>query len=74
MLDSNVVLYVGTGDWAVGRCTVDVNNIGLCTFSDGTGRLTGFTARVVVTPFSSSPTEVNYHWDGTYSFSPEPPR
>jgi hypothetical protein len=72
MLDSNVVLYVGPGDWAVGRCTVDVDNIGLCTFSDGIGELTGFRARLKVTPFSPSPTEVNYHWDGTYSFTSEP--
>src|SRR5262245_10571382 len=38
MLDSNVLLYAGTGDWAVGRCTVDRNTgHGLCTFSDGVG-------------------------------------
>jgi hypothetical protein len=72
MLDSNVVLYVGPGDWAIGRCTVDVDNIGVCSFSDGTGELTGFRARVKVTPFSPSPSEVNYHWDGTYSFDPQP--
>jgi hypothetical protein len=62
-------LDVGTGDWAVGRCTLDLNTgLGLCTFSDGTGKLTGFQARVNVSPF---PDFVNYHWDGTYSFSPE---
>jgi hypothetical protein len=72
MLDSNVVLYVGTGDWAVSRCTLDVNNMGLCTFSDGTGQLTGFNARVTVRPFSSSPSEVDFYWDGTYSFNPLP--
>src|ERR1700738_3808372 len=34
--DSNAVLYVGTGDWAVGRCTLDsTGNHGLCTFSGG---------------------------------------
>jgi hypothetical protein len=69
MLDSNVVLNVGTGDWAVGRCTLDVTTgQGLCTFSDGTGPLTGFKARVVVT-FTGG---VDYRWDGTYSFNPKP--
>jgi hypothetical protein len=73
MLDSNVVLYVGTGDWAAGRCTLDLTtNLGLCTFSDGTGQLTGFQARVNVSLDKTNP--ALYHWDGTYSFSPEPPR
>lgn len=66
-LDSNVVLYVDTGDWAVGRCTLDgITNLGLCTFSDGTGTLTGFHARVNV----SSSNGFIYSLDGTYSFSP----
>jgi hypothetical protein len=65
-LDSNVVLYVDTGDWAVGRCTLDgITNLGLCTFSDGTGKLTGFQARLDV----SSTDGINYSLDGTYSFS-----
>jgi|SRR5579872_4459862 len=64
--DSNVVLYVGTGDWAVGRCTLDgITNFGLCTFSDGTGPFTGFHARLNV----SSADGLNYSLDGTYSFS-----
>ena len=71
MLDSNVVLDVGKGNWAVGRCTLDVTTgAGLCTFSDGTGPLTGFTARVDVS-YTGGP---NYRWDGTYSFSSEPGR
>ena len=77
MLDSNVVLYAGTGDWAVGRCTLDSRqypgNYGLCTFSNGIGRLAGFTARVDVSPFQNTSTNVNYYWDGTYSFTPLPP-
>lgn len=64
--DSNAVLYVGKGNWAVGRCTIDATgNFGLCTFSDGTGRLTGFRARVDV----SSTDGVNYQWNGPYSFN-----
>jgi hypothetical protein len=65
-LDSNVVLYVDTGDWAVGRCTLDgITNLGLCTFSDGTGTFIGFHARVNV----SSADGLNYSLDGTYSFN-----
>jgi hypothetical protein len=70
-LDSSAVLYVGPGDWAVGRCILDgKGNSGLCTFSDGIGRLTGLRARVVV----SSTDGVNYNWNGTCSFSPVPER
>lgn len=72
LLDSDVVLDAGSGNRAFGHCTVDsTTNLGLCTFSDGTGQFTGFRARVDVSPF---PDLVNYHWDGTYSFSPQPGR
>ena len=68
MLDSNVLLSVGPGDWATGRCTLDGNTgLGLCQFTDGVGQLAGFTARVKVSPF---PDGTDFHWDGTYSFSP----
>ncbi len=68
-LDSNVVLYVASGDWAVGRCTLDgTGNYGVCTFSNGTGELTGFHARVAVAPTDTS--GINFSWDGAYSFSP----
>jgi hypothetical protein len=68
MLDSNVVLKVGVGDWAVGRCTLDGSTgRGICTFSDGVGPFAGFHARVNVTP----PTDgKNWHWEGTYGFTP----
>jgi hypothetical protein len=76
-LDSNAVLFVQFGDWAVGRCTLDSRqypgNYGLCTFSNGVGPLAGFTARVDVSPFQNTSTNVNYYWDGTYSFTPLPP-
>ena len=66
MLDSNVVLDAGSGNRAVGRCTLDdTTNLGLCTFSDGTGQLAGFHARVKVDCTSVC------RWDGTYSFSLE---
>lgn len=68
-VDTDVVLDAGTGNRAVGHCTLDLGTgLGLCTFSDGTGQFTGFHARVDVSP----PTDgVNWHWDGTYSFSSE---
>ena len=66
MLDSNVLLYAGTGNWAVGRCTVDGNTArGLCIFSDGVGTLTGFQARVVVGLAAGAN---NWRWDGAYHF------
>jgi hypothetical protein len=66
LLDSNVVLDSGNGDRAVGRCTLDfATALGRCSFSDGTGQLAGFSARVDVDCTSGC------HWDGTYSFSPQ---
>jgi hypothetical protein len=64
LLDSNIVVDAGSGNRAVGRCTLDLaTNLALCTFSDGTGELSGFNARV-----EGSGTFATYHWDGTYSF------
>ena len=68
MLDSNVVLSVGTGVWATGRCTLDGNTgLGLCQFTDGVGELAGFHARVNVSPTGGP----NFSWEGRYSFTPE---
>ena len=65
LLDSNVVLDGGSGNRAVGRCTLDLGTgIGLCTFSDGTGRFSGFQARLDVTCGAGSSCRV----DGTYKF------
>lgn len=67
-LDSNVVVDAGNGNKAVGRCTVDfsIGTPGVCTFSDGTGELAGFTARVDVTTVAVPPAD--FFWDGTYRF------
>jgi hypothetical protein len=66
LLDSNVVLDAGDGNRAVGRCTLDLaTGLGLCTFSEGTGQLAGFEARVDVT----CPGGPDCDWDGTYSFN-----
>jgi hypothetical protein len=68
LLDSNVVLDAANGDRAVGRCTLDsAAGSGLCTFSDGTGQLTGFHARVEVSYLGG----YSWAWDGTYGFSRE---
>jgi hypothetical protein len=68
MLDSNVILDTGGGDRAVGRCTLDfATGLGLCTFSDGTGRLAGFRARVDVSSLGGR----QWAWDGTYRFRSE---
>ena len=65
-LDSNILVDVGTLDWAAGRCTLPLSPgaPGLCTLSDGMGSLAGFTARVKVTYLGGT----LYAWDGTYSF------
>ena len=66
LLDSNVVLDAGDGNRAVGRCTLDLaTGLGLCTFSDGTGQLAGFQARIDVT----CPGGPDCDWDGRYSFN-----
>ena len=67
-LNSDTAIYAGPGNIAAGHCLLHfATGLGLCTFSDGTGTLAGFHARVRVTHDSSIPDL--YHWDGTYSFS-----
>lgn len=66
-LNTNLVLDAGSGNTAVGHCRVSlVTWTGQCTFSGGTGTLTGLHARVAVSPLEWP----NFAWDGTYSFSP----
>jgi hypothetical protein len=62
LLDSNVVLDAGSGNRALGRCTLDLTtNLGLCTFADGIGQFAGFSARLKVDCTSGC------RWDGPYS-------
>jgi hypothetical protein len=69
LLDSNVVLDAMGGNRAVGRCTLDFSTgLGLCTFSDGTGQLAGFTARINVSFLGGT----LWAWDGTYNFNSLP--
>lgn len=68
-LDSDVLLDAGTGNRAVGHCTLDLGTgLGLCTYSGGTGQFAGFRARLDVSTVSGVAN--NYRWDGTYSFVP----
>ncbi len=67
-LDSDMAIYVGPGTVATGHCLLHfATGKGLCTISDGTGKLAGFHARLRVTADSSI--AQLWHWDGTYSFS-----
>lgn len=71
-LDSNVFVYVNSGQWAVGRCTVANDaSAGICTLSDGVGPLAGITTRVNVT-YTPGGDGAMFAWDGTYSFNPLP--
>jgi hypothetical protein len=66
-LDSDIAVYVARGTVATGHCLLRfATGVGLCTISDGTGKLAGFHARVRVTADSSVPNL--WHWDGTYGF------
>jgi hypothetical protein len=66
-VNSDVVLYAGRGNTATGHCLLRyATGRGLCTFSDGTGTLAGFKARINVSPDSTTPNL--FHWEGTYSF------
>ena len=67
-LDSNVFVYVKSGQWAVGRCTVANDaSAGICTLSDGVGPLAGITVRVNVT-YTPGGDGALFAWDGTYRF------
>ena len=69
-IDSDVVLVVGPGNYALGHCNLPFpSGPGLCTFSGGTGKFTHFHARVAVTPDSNFPPGVGWDWNGTYRFS-----
>jgi hypothetical protein len=64
-LDSDVILYAGSGNTATGHCALDfATGLGQCSLSGGTGTLDGIRARVKV----SSLGEPDFAWDGTYRF------
>lgn len=66
LLDSDLALYAGPGNVALGHVTLSLPTAtGEITFVGGTGRFQGFHAHVLVT---LDPATNLWHWDGTYSF------
>jgi hypothetical protein len=66
-LDSDVVLVVGRGNFALGHVYLPFPaGPGLVTISGGIGKFAHFHARVVVTPDSAIPQ--GWFWNGTYRF------
>ena len=67
-LDSDIVLDVSPGNFAIGHCTVHLaTGSGVCTLAGGTGDFAGFNARVDVAADASDPTV--HLWSGTYGDS-----
>ena len=70
-LDSDIVLVVGPGNYALGHVTLDLaTGLGEVTLSGGSGQFASFRAKVRVTP----PGGVNgadWAWDGKYRFGPQ---
>ena len=67
-LSSNVLADTGNGSTATGYCIFDARateSVGSCTFWQGTGALTGFTAILHVTVDAQR----EWHWDGVYYFA-----
>ncbi|HUK94072.1 MAG TPA: hypothetical protein VLU96_03350 [Gaiellaceae bacterium] len=63
-LDSDLVVYTGPGNIAIGHVTLSFTTLtGEIVFAGGTGQLSGFRARVAVS-FDGA----LWHWDGPYSF------
>jgi hypothetical protein len=66
-LNSDVVVVVGTGNFALGHCDVTLpSGPGECTLSGGRGSFARLHARVAVTQDSTNPRL--YYWTGTYRF------
>ncbi len=65
-LDSDIVLVVGPGNYALGHVTLDLaTGLGEVTLSGGTGKFASFNAKVIVSHVSGP----NWAWDGKYRFS-----
>ncbi len=68
VLDSDVVLVVGPGNYALGHVTLALPaGPGVVTLSGGTGDFRGFNARVDVTP--DKHIAYGWYWNGTYHFT-----
>ena len=67
-LDTDVVIVAGPGNIAAGHCTLVFASLpGRCTFSGGTGNFTHFHASAAVSVDANG----LWHWEGTFSFSPQ---
>jgi len=64
-LDSDLALYAGPGNTALGHVVLP-GNTGVVTLRGGTGDFRRIQARVVVTQDDQDPNL--WHWDGTYRF------
>ena len=65
-LDSDLVLYAGPGNIALGHVNLSFTTFtGEIVFAGGTGQFSGFRARVAVS-FDGA----LWHWDGRYSLGP----
>jgi hypothetical protein len=70
VMDSNIFIYVQSGDWAVGRCTLDLNTgLGVCTLSYGAGPLATISAKANVS-YQPGGDGALFSLDGTYTFNP----
>ena len=72
VMDSNIFIYVQPGNWAVGRCTLDLNTgLGVCTLSYGSGPLATISAKANVSLSKFLPDgEIEFNLDGAYTFNP----
>ena len=67
-LDSDIVLVVGPGNYALGHVTLDfATGTGEVRFSGGTKQFTSFRAKVDVSALGGT----NWAWDGEYHFGRE---
>jgi hypothetical protein len=64
-LDSDIVLVVGPGNYALGHVTLDfTTGTGVVTIWGGIGHFEGFSAKVAVSHLDGP----NWAWDGKYHF------
>jgi hypothetical protein len=68
-LDSDIVLVVGPGSYALGHVVLDfATGQGVVSLSGGAGPFTSFHAKVRVTPPGYGDNGADWAWDGWYSF------
>jgi len=67
-LDSDIVLVVGPGNYALGHVTLDIaTGQGVVSLSGGAGQFKSFHAKARVSP-PGGPNGADWSWDGKYSF------